>query len=116
MKTIITAIVAAAAKLEMQKVKFSYDKLKTRIQEKLGDENEVSKAINELERKPASHARVEVLKEEIGAKALENDAEISLLANELLEVVNEQQPGDAMTVNQEISGTGDATASREGAK
>ncbi len=113
MEILITAIVAAVTKLEVQEVKFSYEKLKTKIQEKLGQAHEVRKAMDELAKKPTSHARVEVLREEIQSKALENDAEIIVLAKELLKVINEQQPGDEMTVNQEILGTGEVTVKRE---
>jgi hypothetical protein len=113
MEILLTAIVAAVAKVEVQEVKFNYEKLKTKIQEKLGKDNEVKKAMDEIEKKPTSHARVEVLKEEIQSKALENDAEITVLAKALLEIINEQQPGDEMRVNQEISGTGDVIMKKE---
>lgn len=104
MDTIITAVVGAMANLGVQIVKSSYEKLKTKIREKFGDENEVKKAMDELEKNSASHASVEVLKQEVASKGLQNDAEISVLAKELLEVLHEQNPGDKMTVNQEISG------------
>lgn len=104
MEKILTAIVAAVTRLQVQIVKRSYEILKNKIEEKLGQENEVSKAMDELEKKPTSQARVDVLKEEIESKALENDAELMVLAKELLQVIGEQQPGDNMTVNQEISG------------
>ena len=110
---ILTAIVAAVAKLEVQAVRFSYEKLKTKIEEKVGQESEVKKALDELEKKPTSAARVAVLKEEIQSKALENDAQMAILAKELLEVINEQQPGDEMTVNQEMSGRSDLTLKKE---
>lgn len=69
--------------------------------------------MDELEKKPTSPARVAVLKEEIQSKALENDAEMAILAKELLEVINEQQPGDEMTVNQEMSGRSELSLKKE---
>ena len=104
MEALLTAIAATVTRLQGQVVKRSYEKLKRKIEEKLGYENEVKKAMEELEKHPTSQARVEVLKEEIESKALENDAEFMILAKELLQVLGEQQPGDKLSVNQEISG------------
>ena len=92
MDPITTAIVAAlgagavSGLTEASKAAIAdtYSRLKNLLANKFGGESEVVQAVKELEGKPASSARKELLAEEIAAVHAEQDEEIEAQAVHLL--------------------------------
>ena len=100
-----TAILAALAKLDEPAIKHAYDGLKAILTRKLGAHHDVLQAIGNLEKKPDSIGRREMLKEEIvGAGAVE-DAEILAAARSLLENLEKQPGGQEIIVKQIVTGS-----------
>lgn len=73
-------------------VKDAYQALKENLSVRFGDESEVVKAVDMLEKRPDSEARKGVLQEEIESTAIDQDPEIRGMAQNLLERI-ESQPG-----------------------
>ena len=100
---IATAILAALAKLAEPAIKDAYDGLKAILARKLGVHNDVLQAIGNLEKKPDSIGRREMLKEEIVGTGAAADAEILAAARSLLENLK-KQPGGQEIVQQTVAG------------
>jgi disulfide oxidoreductase YuzD len=113
MDPISTAILAALAKLAEPAIKDAYDGLKAIIKRKFGAHHEVVQAVENLEKKPNSIGRREMLKEEIVGSGAVADTEILAAARSLIENLKKQPGGQEIvqqivTGNQNIfSGTGD---------
>lgn len=69
-----------------------YDALKARLMKKAEANEDAQDAIAKVEKQPASKARQELLKEELGKLPLENDEDLLKLAQSLLDALRE--PGD----------------------
>jgi hypothetical protein len=100
---IATAILAALTKLAEPAIKDAYDGLKAILTRKLGTDHDVLQAIENLEKKPDSIGRREMLKEDIASTGADADAEILACARSLLENLK-KQPGDQATVQQTVTG------------
>jgi hypothetical protein len=120
MDPITTAIVAATAagvsKVGEQAVVDAYAKLKDLLANKFGTKSEVVKAIKEVEAKPDSSARKEVLKEEIAAVKADRDPEMLQAAQILLKAIKAKPGGDQIIQtaigdqNIQISGDGNVVS------
>lgn len=69
----------------------TYNKLKELLTKKHGKDSDVVQAIVQLEKKPDSQGRKEMLAEEIAATRAEHDDEIVAAAKQILVVVKSQQ-------------------------
>ncbi|QTA85295.1 hypothetical protein [Desulfonema magnum] len=87
MEAVTVAITKAFAKLEETAVKDAYDALTTLIQKKFGEKSELAKAIENLENRPDSAGRKELLNEEIVAAKAHQDREITNAAESLIEKI-----------------------------
>ncbi|KJR41299.1 hypothetical protein MCHI_002800 [Candidatus Magnetoovum chiemensis] len=75
-----------------QAISDAYSGLKKRISDKFGKDNGLTKAIDSLEAKPASTARIGVVQEEAEALNAEEDGEIVAAAKNILTLVQKYQP------------------------
>jgi SEFIR domain len=100
---VATVILAALAKPAEPAIKDAYDGLKAIIKRKFGDRHEVVQAVENLEKKPDSIGRREMLKEELIGSGAEADAEILATARSLLENLK-KQPSDREIVQQIVTG------------
>jgi hypothetical protein len=91
---IIAAVLAGAAEglTEVSKnaIVDTYNALKAAIQKKLGKENNVTKAITELEGEKNSKGRQIVLEEQVSAATLKDDAQLLALAQKLTAEIKAQ--------------------------
>lgn len=102
MDPITTAIVTALANLGATAVKDAYEALKAAIAQKYGLESGVQKALNNLEEKPDSSGRKEVLQEEIKDSKADQDSDLQAIAQGLLQVLERQGtlPDRSTVINQ----------------
>jgi len=91
---IVAAIAAGVSKVGEQAVVDAYTKLKDLLKKKFGAKSEVVKAVKEVETKPASKARKEVLKEEVAATKADQDPQILKAAQTLLLVIKAKPGGE----------------------
>lgn len=103
MDPITTAILAALAKLAEPAIKDAYDGLKAIIKRKFGAHHEVVQAVENVERKPDSSGRREMLKEEIASSKAEADPEIVAATQALLQKL-QQLPGGQEIIQQVVTG------------
>jgi len=114
----ITAALAASltegvAKIGEKAIVDGYEALKALLKEKFGKANGISKAVEELEKKPDSAARRAVLQEEVQTAGADQDPDLLQAAESLLAKIKEQPGGKTMVtqiVNGDrniFSGTGD---------
>jgi hypothetical protein len=66
-----------------------YRELKSLLVRKAGEDSDVVDAINRSEQRPASEGRQKSVEEEVRIAGLENDAELTAVANELLKALEE---------------------------
>lgn len=110
---IVSGISSGSTKVAKSVVVDAYNALKILIMKKLGQKNEVTKAISDLEAKPNSPGRKEILREEVTAAKLDQDKEIMASAKALIELIKASPTGQEIinqTVigdNNIISGSGD---------
>ena len=89
--TAIVAGVAAAAKpTAEQAVKDAYAGLKALIQRKFGSQGDVAPALDQVEHKPESAGRQEMLKEELDEAGAGQDADVVEAAKKLLALLQPQ--------------------------
>lgn len=69
----------------------AYKGLKQMIQKKFGKDNEIVKAVDNLEKKPDSQGRVTVLEEEVELSDAHKDSELLQAARHLMEMVKPHQ-------------------------
>lgn len=88
---IVTALIAGVAagttSVAEQTVKDAYAGLKDLIRRRFGDRGDLALAVDQVERKPDSSARQEVLKEELASAGAGQDAEVLQAAKDLLALV-----------------------------
>lgn len=103
MDPITLAIVSALGKLGENVIKDAYDALKAAIAQKCGVDADLTKAVEEVEKKPTSTGRKETLKEEITAAKADQDPELLKLAKTLLDKLNEleDQPKNSTVIKQQ---------------
>ncbi len=89
MDPITLAIVSALSKLGENVIKDAYEALKNAIAHKCGVDADLTKAVEGLEKKPASNGRKETLKEEVVAVKADQDPDILKLAQTLLDKLDE---------------------------
>jgi hypothetical protein len=106
MDPITSAIVAALAadilsNISGEAITDTYQALKTAIQKKSRDSEDVIKSIESLERRPESRARQEIVAEEIASARLMEYPELIEHAQEILTVLKETggDPGSLSTYN-----------------
>lgn len=117
-ETVIAAIVGAlsagatdgAKEVVKQGIADAYGKLKTVVFEDSAEPSELSTALTQLEAKPASVARQNVVKEELETSGVAQNTEVIAKANELLALVSSLQ-GES-SGGQVAHGTGIAQADR----
>lgn len=118
MDIVLTAVLAALAKLADGAVSDAYEGLKALIRRKLGVEAGLPGAIESVEQRPESTARREVLAEEVEGLGPDPDQEILAAAQAVLDAVSRLPDGKevirGVQVTQNIrgdhnvvSGTGD---------
>lgn len=113
---IIAAIASGVSKVGEQAVVDAYAKLKDLLKKKFGAKSEVVKAVKEVEAKPDSSARKEVLKEEVAAVKADKDPEMLKAAQMLLKVLKAKPGGDQIIQtaigdqNIQISGDGNVVS------
>jgi len=118
MDPITVAIVGALAKLSESVISDAYQALKMAIADKYGVDSDVAQAVEEIEKKPDSAGRKEILREEVASAKIDKDPELLRLANALIEklkalpdgqsVINQTVTGD----NNIFSGSGNVTVSK----
>src|SRR5262245_11429286 len=69
----------------------AYFRLKSALERKCGVESDLIRALEMLEQRPGSGARIAVLEEEIAVAQVEQDPEIMALAEALLKELNTQE-------------------------
>jgi hypothetical protein len=72
----------------------SYEELKDVIKKKFGDKSELVKSIIQLENKPESNARRQLVQEEVGDSRADRDPEILQAAQSLLEHLRSDEDGE----------------------
>ncbi len=117
-ETIIAAITGALAAgatdglkdVVKSGLKDGYDKLKETLTHHGAEDAAVTTALEQVEEKPESKARLAVLEEELAGSGLAKDPQVVAQATTLLELVRSLPSGSAG--NQAASGTGIAQADR----
>ncbi len=104
METLLSAIIGALGKLSEVAVKDAYESLKAIIHRKLGQESKLADALKNLEAKPESAGRKEVLKEEIEGAGANEDEDIVNAARILLEKLK-ALPETRQTIHQTVKGS-----------
>lgn len=94
---IVAAAAAGAAKVATEVVPDLYRGLKALIKSKVGEQNAVSKALDEVEADPESAGQKIVLEEKVKKAGVDKDADVVAAAKKLLEQL-EAQPGGARIV------------------
>jgi hypothetical protein len=108
MDPITVAIFGALGKISADAISGSYQALKAAIAKKYGVDSDVSKAIDDVEKKPDSAGRKETLKEEIATAKLGEDPELVKLAETLIEKIKElDKAGNTTSQNITVSGNVD---------
>lgn len=90
----------------------AYEKLKATLKQRFGDDSEVVKSAENLEMKPDSQGRKQMLEEEVQASGADQDPDVREAAQELLDQL-EAQPGGEQHI-QSIVGNYNAQADRGG--
>ena len=113
---IVAAIAAGLAKgvgsLGENLISDAYTGLKGLLRRRFGGDSGVARAVDELEARPESDARKQVLAEEVRASGADRDDELLQAAKDLLERL-QAQPGGAAHVQQAV-GNYIAQADRSG--
>ena len=94
---IVAAVAAGAAKAATEVVPDLYKGLKALLKSKFGEQNALSKAVDEVEADPESAGQKIVLEEKVKKAGADKDADIVAAAKKLLEQL-EAQPGGARIV------------------
>jgi len=98
MDPISVAIFGALGKLSADAITESYHALKAAIAKKYGVDSDITKAVDDVEKKPDSTGRKETLKEELANAKLDNDPELVKLAETLIEKLKElDKSGSSIT-------------------
>ena len=102
MDPITSAIIAALANLSSTVIKDAYDALKTVINRKWGADSQLSKAVKNLEEKPDSSGRKEVLQEEVKAANADQEPQLHELAQAIFKAVEslQAQTSGSTTISQ----------------
>ena len=103
MDPISVALIAAVTKLAESGIQDAYEGLKKLIVKKFGGRHALTKAVQDLETKPASAGRRETLQEEVTASKAAGDEELLAAANALLEQLK-KLPGGQQLVQQTVTG------------
>ena len=107
---IINALVAGAAvaakDLTAKVIKESYAGLKKLIVSKFGQKTDIADTLHQLEKKPDSKARQEVLVEELSSAGVHNDDEIINQARKFLELFQQFHVGSGNSYQAELHGDG----------
>jgi hypothetical protein len=101
MDPITTAIVAALGKLAEPVVKDAYQGLKTLILKKFGSKGDLADAIDKLEQRSESDARIAVVHEELASVKADQDQELLRAAQSLIQKI-EAQPGGSQFIQMVI--------------
>ena len=113
---IVSALVAGAAagvtSVAEEGVKDAYNELKALIQRKFGDKGDVGPAVEQVDKKPDSPGRQQVLKEELAAADAGQDADVLKAAQDLLALL---QAKSADSSQQAVADHGAAAATGRGA-
>ena len=104
MDPITTAIIAALANLSKDAIKDGYGALKAALKKKFGSDSDLVDAVGALEKKPDSEARKAMLQEEVAIAKVNDNSDISQLAQDLLDKIKEQPEGEQI-INQTQTNT-----------
>jgi len=72
----------------------AYEKLKTILKRKFGEDSEVVKSVENLEARPESWGRKQTLEEEVEASGADQDPEVREAAQQLLDQLRAQPGGE----------------------
>lgn len=89
---IIIGVSSGLSKAGEQFIVDAYGKLKSMISKRLGEKSEVVKAISDLELKPESEGRKQILQEEIVLAEIDKDPDILEVAKTLLKLLEYHSP------------------------
>lgn len=104
MDPITMAVAVALGKLGEKVISDAYTAFKAALQYKCGVNSDLLNAVDELEKKPDSNARIEVLKEEVKLANAEQDPDLVNAANSLIAKVDEISDTKTSSVTQNVTG------------
>jgi hypothetical protein len=103
MDPITLAIIAGLAKVSEAAIMDGYNALKAVIAHKFGSDSDLAKAVENVEKKPDSAGRRDVLQEEVAAVKANQDPDLLKAAESLLAKIKEV-PGGQTTIQQAVTG------------
>lgn len=95
MAAITAGVAKGAADVGENLLTDAYAALKALLRRRFGDRSDLAKAVDELETRPASTARQQVLAEEVAASGADRDPELLAAATALLAQLQAQPGGGA---------------------
>jgi predicted RND superfamily exporter protein len=107
---ITTGITGGTIAVGKQAVVDAYNAVKNLVKSKFGQDNDVAKAIEAMEKNPESKGQPIVLSEHVEASKLQQDPEILKAAQYLLDLIKQQPGGEQHVMHAE--GIGIAQADR----
>jgi hypothetical protein len=111
---LVAGAVAATKDVAAAAIKDAYNGFKALVVRKLGPKADVENAIQQVEAKPDSQARQDMLAEELDAAGAEQDGELVAQAKALLALLETHGTKPAVSYHAELHGSG-AIAQGEGA-
>lgn len=103
---VVAAISAGLTDVGKQAVVDAYNGLKKIIISKFGKDNQVSKAIAEVEKNPESKGQQLVLSEQIASTKADQDAEVVKIAQQLIEALKSTEDGREAIAKYQIDAKG----------
>ncbi len=91
---IAAGVTAGATEVGKQAIVDAYSGLKTLLKDKFGNESEVVKSVEGVEKRPESDTRKELLKEEVSLAKADKDPDIVAAAQALLDQLKAQPGGE----------------------
>jgi hypothetical protein len=115
---IATALAAGSTELGKKAVGDAYERLKSAIQRRFGEDGDLPKALAEWEQKPASEARRLLVQEAVEEARADDDPDILRAARALLEAAGDASVRQTITgdYNAQVAGSGTASVTVSGVK
>lgn len=103
---IVAAVTAGVKETGKKAISDAYQGLKRLIQSKFGKDNNISKAIDELEDTPDSEGRKMVLAENMGLEKADKDSDLIKIAQQLVQALKETEQGRQVVAKYQIDAKG----------